>query len=378
MKRILIRRFYVSALRFASLALIAMSACDRGDDTGELRAALEKAAVRPANAATLDQAPGSGQVNPRLLRRFEAIAPRGEAADQTARARVDLGRMLYFDVRLSKDQDVSCNTCHRLDRYGVDNEPTSIGHRSARGTRNAPTVYNASESFVQFWDGRAATIEEQALGPILNPAEMGMDVARVLRVLKSMPGYVRAFSDAFPSDKDPVTIANLQTVIGAFERGLVTPSRWDDYLNGNQQALSQAELSGLKSFTNLGCMVCHTGRLVGGSMYQKVGVVQPWPNQGDPGRYAITRNEADRMVFRVPTLRNVARTAPYFHDGSAKTLPDAIRMMGKYQLGLDLDEAEVTAIATWLDSLTGKLPTEYIQPPALPPSTSRTPKPDLH
>jgi cytochrome c peroxidase len=356
------------------LALVA-GACDRKDDSRELLETLEKASIRPAHAAP---AAAQDRVNPRLLRRFEPLRKRMDIeTDAALSARIDLGRKLYYDARLSKNHDFSCNSCHKLDQYGADGEITSPGHRGQRGTRNSPTVYNAAGLSSQFWDGRAATIEEQAAGPLLNPVEMAMpDGAAVVRVVKSMPEYVEAFRAAFPAAKDPVTFENVGRAIGAFERGLTTPSRWDDFLQGNKAALSEAEIDGFKAFTNLGCMVCHTGELIGGSMYQKVGAVVPWPNQTDPGRYVVTKNEADRMMFRVPTLRNVARTAPYFHDGSAKTLPDAVRMMGKHQLGIDLKDAETTSIVAWLESLTGALPTAYIEPPALPPSSRTTPKPD--
>jgi cytochrome c peroxidase len=191
----------------------------------------------------------------------------------------------------------------------------------------------------------------------------------VLARLKVIPGYVEAFSKAFPEQTAPLTYDNVGRAIGAFERGLSTPARWDDYLRGDKSALSAAEVEGLKVFTNVGCMVCHTGEFLGGNSYQRAGVVEPWPNQSDEGRQKITASTADKMMFKVPTLRNITKTAPYFHDGSAPTLPAAVRMMGTYQLGLDLSDAEVQSIVTWLESLTGKLPTSYIAEPTLPPDT---------
>jgi cytochrome c peroxidase len=172
-----------------------------------------------------------------------------------------------------------------------------------------------------------------------------------------------------------VTFDNVGKALGAFERKLTTPSRWDDYLRGNQNALTGPEVEGLKVFTNVGCMVCHTGEFVGGAMYQKVGVVDPWPNQKDQGRFEVTKQEVDRMMFKVPTLRNVAKTAPYFHDGSVATLDAAVRTMGRHQLGLKLSDREVASIVAWLGSLTGKLPEDYIEEPALPPSSGTTPAP---
>jgi cytochrome c peroxidase len=306
--------------------------------------------------------------NPRLLRRFTPVRARIESAERPASPeQISLGRKLYFEKRLSLNENLSCQSCHRLEAYGVDGEATSAGGAGERGGRNSPTVYHSAGSFTQFWDGRASDVEEQAKGPILNPIEMGMPSGdAVVARLKTIPGYAQEFAKAFPSDKQPLNYDNVGRAIGAFERGLTTRSRWDDFLEGNDKALTADEVEGLKVFTNVGCMVCHTGEFLGGSSYQRVGAVEPWPNQADVGRAAVTKNTADRMMFKVPTLRNVAKTGPYFHDGSAKTLDGAVRMMGKHQLGLELGDAEIASIVTWLESLTGELPTEYIAPPELP------------
>ncbi|MEY4576942.1 MAG: hypothetical protein RL701_1645 [Pseudomonadota bacterium] len=312
----------------------------------------------------------SKEFNPRLLRRFQPLREQLNADGKAPTlAQVELGRQLYFETRLSKTGALSCNSCHPLANYGADGEVTSLGHTGKRGGRNSPTVYHAAGYFAQFWDGRAADVEEQAKGPILNPVEMGMkDGAQVEQVLKHIPGYVTAFARAFPEDKQPLTYAHVGQAIGAFERGLVTPSRWDTYLKGDKTALTGAEVEGLRVFTNVGCMVCHTGEFLGGSMFEKVGAVEPWPNQSDLGRYTVTKADGDRMMFKVPTLRNIEKTAPYFHDGSVAKLGDAVRMMGKHQLGLELSDEEVSAIETWLKALTGPLPEKYIQPPELPSS----------
>ena len=308
------------------------------------------------------------ELNPRLLRRFQPVRPvLVDEAEGPSAALVDLGRLLYFDGRLSKNGSLACNSCHPLDRYGADGAATSLGYSGQRGTRNSPTVYHAAGYFAQFWDGRAGDVEDQAKDPILNPIEMGMkDAAQVEQVLRAIPGYVSAFQRAYPGDKQAVTYAHLAQAIGAFERGLVTPSRWDTYLKGDTTALNDEEVEGLRVFTNLGCMVCHTGEFLGGSMFEKVGAVEPWPNQKDLGRFEVTKDKRDRMVFKVPTLRNVEKTAPYFHDGSIATLGEAVRMMGKHQLGLDLSAEEVKSIETWLKSLTGTLPQDYIKAPELP------------
>jgi len=278
--------------------------------------------------------------------------------------KINLGRKLYFDTRLSVSNTISCNSCHKLDAYGVDGEKTSLGHKGERGDRNSPTVYNAAGHFLQFWDGRAQDVEEQAKGPVLNPVEMGMkDEAAVLVVLKSDPVYVEAFKKAFPEDAEPLTYNNMGRAIGAFERKLVTPSRWDDYLSGNKGALTEAEKKGFNKFTETGCQTCHNGALVGGGMFMKLGLVTPWPYVTDLGRFKVTNNEADKMLFKVPSLRNIEKTAPYFHDGSVATLNEAVEKMALHQLGKTLAKEDVDSIVTWLKSLTGELPTDYIKKP---------------
>lgn len=316
------------------------------------------------------------QVDSARLGIFKALPPvMDSAANPISDAKVALGRMLYFDARLSKGQDVSCNSCHVLSHYGVDNQPVSDGYKGQKGTRNSPTVYNAAGHFVQFWDGRASNVEEQAKGPILNPVEMAMpDEKRVLAVIDSMPEYVEAFQKAFPGEKHPVTFDNLAKAIGAFERNLVTVSRWDKFLGGDQAALSDAEKAGLNKFLDVGCQTCHNGIYVGGSMFQKLGLAKPWDNVKDPGRFSVTKQETDRMVFKVPTLRNIEKTAPYYHDGSISTLDEAVRQMADHQLARTLSKDEADSIVAFLKALTGELPAEYIKEPALPKSTGKTPK----
>jgi cytochrome c peroxidase len=334
--------------------------------------------IPEAEAATAPRPVARREFNPRLLRRFVPARASITSADlELSPARIELGRLLFHEPRLSKGQDISCNSCHELRHYGVDGQQTSRGHRGQHWERNAPTVFHAAGHFEQFWDGRAADVEAQALGPILNPREMAApSPVYVVEVIQSIPAYVHGFTQAFPEDQQPVSFANVGKAIGAFERQLTTRSRWDEYLEGNTAALNTQELAGLKLFTNLGCMVCHTGEFLGGSMYEKVGAVEPWPNQRDQGRYGLTHLDGDRMLFKVPTLRNVGETAPYFHDGSSDSLEQAVRMMGTHQLGLTLQPAEVAEIAAWLRSLTGSLPERYLDPPQLPASTERTPKPD--
>ena len=292
-------------------------------------------------------------------------------------AQVDLGRMLYYDTRLSKNHDVSCNSCHLLAEFGVDGKVVSLGHRGQKGSRNSPTVYNAAGHFSQFWDGRAADVEEQAKGPVLNPVEMAMPSEKaVVAVLQSIPGYVTAFAKAFPDDKNPLSYDNMARAIGAFERRLTTPAAWDRFLKGDKAALSSAERAGFKEFVGAGCPTCHTGPYLGGHIFQKLGLVKPWPQQQDQGRFEVTKQEADRMVFKVPSLRNVEKTSPYFHDGSEPDLAAAVKKMAKHQLAKDLDETQLAAIVAFLKTLTGEIPQDYIKPPVLPPSGPKTPRPD--
>jgi cytochrome c peroxidase len=302
-------------------------------------------------------------LSPRLLRRFAAIHTPSASANPEL---VLLGRMLFFEPLLSRTGKISCNSCHPLDRYGTTATKSSVGVDGKLSRRNAPTVYNSAGHFRQFWDGRVGTLDEQASGPIGNPDEMGMKPGAAVEALRAVPGYRTAFAHAFPDQGQPITIEHVTAAIAEFERGLVTPARWDRYIDGDTQALTPTEKEGAKLFANLGCMVCHTGAYLGGTMFEKLGIFAPWPNQTDHGRQEVTHNPADNMVFKVPSLRNIAKTAPYFHDGSAASLDTAVRMMAHHQLGVDLSEDEARLIAAWLGSLSGELPHEYIAPPVLP------------
>jgi cytochrome c peroxidase len=328
-------------------------------------------------AAYLLSASDTVEVNAEALQMFGPLPAVMSSPDNPVTdAKVTLGRILYYDPRLSANQKISCNTCHPLDAYGAESKSVPTGHKNQKGNRNAPTVYNAAGHFVQFWDGRAPSIEEQAKGPITNPVEMAMPSnAAAVRVIKSMPDYVALFHTAFPDVKDPITYNNMALAIGAFERELVTPSRWDAFIQGDQTALTDAEKSGFNTFAAIGCQWCHYGPYVGGSVYQKLGVVKPWPVQTDQGRYQVTKEQTDKMVFKVPSLRNIKETGPYFHDGSVPTLDQAIRNMAVHQRGVTLNDAQVKSIETWMDSLTGQVPLSYIKPPELPKSTSQTPPP---
>ena len=286
---------------------------------------------------------------------------------------VELGKKLYFDPRLSKSGIMSCNTCHNLSMGGTDNIPTSVGDHWQQGPINAPTVLNSSLNVAQFWDGRAADLKAQAGGPIANPGEMAFTHTLALGVLESIPAYVREFKQVFGKEKidiDQVTLA-----IAEFEKTLVTPnSRFDQWLLGKADALSPDEKAGYKLFKESGCVACHNGPAVGGASFQKMGVVTPYKaNDKVEGRSAVTGKDADRFNYKVPTLRNVEMTYPYFHDGAANTLPEAVDTMGRVQLGKKFSADENGKIVAFLKTLTGDQPSFAL--PILPPSSDKTPRP---
>ena len=302
------------------------------------------------------------------LAMFAPLPAQMEAKGQkVSDAKIALGRTLFYETLLSDGHDVSCNSCHALNGYGADGRRVSLGHDGRAGTRNAPTVYNAAGHTSQFWDGRAADVEAQAKGPILNPIEMGMpDSAAVLTHLRAMPAYVASFRAAFPGEAQPVNYDNVGNAIGGFERGLVTPGRWDTFLAGDSTALSGEEQQGLRTYLDAGCQSCHMGAYVGGDRFMKAGQANAWFSQADSGRYAVTKDPKDLFVFKVPSLRNIEKTGPYFHDGSVANLNEAVRLMAHHQLGKELAPAEVQSIATWLGSLSGEMPLQYIAFPQKP------------
>ena len=303
--------------------------------------------------------------------------------------KVQLGKMLYYEPRLSKSGLISCNTCHNLATYGVDNLPTSVGHRWQLGPRNAPTTLNAALHVAQFWDGRAKDVEEQAKGPVVNPIEMAMDSPEeVVKRLKSIPEYVKLFKKAFPKDREPLNYDNVAKAIAAFERTLMTPSRFDKFLQGDLNALTKKEKEGLRTFIRVGCASCHNGPALGGTTFTRFGIVESYWNETrnyvtldkptmpmDVGKFAVTHKEEDLYVFKVPSLRNISRTYPYFHDGSVWNLEDAVQVMAKVQLGKKLSKKEVESIVAFLKALDGEIPKHALELPVLPPSTKGTPKP---
>ena len=288
-------------------------------------------------------------------------------------AMVELGKKLFFDPRLSKSGFISCNSCHNLSMGGSDNLKTSIGHEWQKGPINAPTVLNSSLSLAQFWDGRAATLKEQAGGPIANPGEMAFTHDNAVTQVASIPQYVDEFDRVFQSRA--VTIDRITAAIAAFEETLVTPnSRFDQWLDGDDSALAADELQGYHLFRDSGCVACHNGPAAGGTSFRKMGLVEAFATENPAqGRVAVTHSEADRFTFKVPTLRNVELTYPYFHDGSAATLTDAVNVMGRVQLGRRFTPDEDRRVVAFLKTLTGNQPSFDL--PQLPPSSDATPRP---
>lgn len=293
-------------------------------------------------------------------------------------AKVELGKMLFFEPRLSSSHLISCNTCHNVGMGGHDYLPTSIGHGWQKGPRNSPTVFNAVFNSAQFWDGRAADLAEQAKGPVQAGVEMSSTPERVVSTLSSMPEYVERFEGAFPGEADPVTFDNMATAIEAFEATLITPDApFDQFLRGNDNALNAEEQEGLALFMDKGCAACHGGVNFGGEGYYPFGLVtRPGAEilpEGDKGRFAVTETASDEYVFRAAPLRNIELTAPYFHSGAVWSLEEAVDVMGTSQLGTELEDDEVKSIVAFLKTLTGEIP--EVRYPELPPSTDDTPRP---
>lgn len=288
-------------------------------------------------------------------------------------AQTELGKKLYFDPRLSRSGFISCNSCHNLSMGGTDNLKTSVGHNWQEGPINAPTVLNSSLNVAQFWDGRAADLQEQAGGPIENPREMAFSHTLTVNVLSSIPGYVIEFKQVF--DTDDITIDEVTEAIAEFEKTLVTPnSRFDLWLLGDANAISDEELAGYELFKQSGCIACHNGEALGGTSFQRMGIVEPYQTDNPAvGRAAVTGKDADRFSFKVPTLRNAELTYPYFHDGAAQTLTEAVEIMGRLQLGRVFTDEENAKIVAFLRTLTGDQPDFEL--PHLPPSSDTTPPP---
>ena len=326
--------------------------------------------LAPAALALAASLVGVGTVVAQSNEPIQPIVP----PQQVNLGMVELGKKLYFDPRLSKSGFISCNSCHNLSMGGTDNIKTSIGDKWQQGPINAPTVLNSSLNVAQFWDGRAADLKAQAGGPIANPGEMAFSHTLALGILESIPAYQREFKQVFGKTK--IDIEQVTAAIAEFEKTLVTPnSRFDQWLLGKKDALSADEQAGYKLFKDSGCVACHNGPAVGGNSFQKMGVVQPYKASSPAeGRSAVTGKEIDRFSFKVPTLRNVEMTYPYFHDGAANTLPEAVDVMGRLQLGKTFTKDENGKIVAFLKTLTGDQPSFMM--PILPPSSDTTPRPN--
>jgi len=345
----------------ASIALLGLAGCSQSPE--EIEQA--RLAAEATESAALEK-----EVGDMARGMFKPLSASAETPENALTpAKVKLGKVLYFDKRLSLNNTQSCNTCHNLSTFGVDNLPTSPGDAGKNGDRNSPTSFNAALHTTQFWDGRAKDVEEQAGMPVTNPVEMAIpNEAFLVKRLAELDLYKKLFAEAFPGEKAPVTYQNLSKAIGAFERTLLTPSKWDSYLSGQADALSLAEKKGLQTFINVGCTSCHSGELLGGNMFQKFGVHHDYweytkSTKVDEGRFTVSKNEADKYVFKVPSLRNITKTAPYFHDGSVAELKDAVRIIAKVNLNKDLKDDEISSIITFLEALTGELPIETTQEP---------------
>lgn len=289
--------------------------------------------------------------------------------------KIELGRKLFFDPRLSLDGTISCSTCHLPQFYGTDALPKSIGVLQRPNRRNAPTVFNAALYPIQSrWIGDRESIEAQAQGSLTGKTSMGNpNTEAVIEKLNHL-GYATAFEKAFPQEEKPITAKNWGIAIGAFERTLTTPSPFDRYLAGDEHALDAQAKAGLKAFMEIGCIACHNGVGLGGGSFQKFGVFGEYWHETksqeiDQGRFAVTEKESDRYVFKVPSLRNVAMTPPYFHDGSVEELEKAVRIMAKLQLNKELDQQTIASMMAFLSSLTGKVPDVFQTPPVLLPGT---------
>jgi cytochrome c peroxidase len=313
---------------------------------------------------------------------FEPISTTAKASDKhpAATTKVELGRQLFFDPRMSADGTTSCMRCHQAGLFATDALAKSHGARDFVLPRNAPTVFNTGLYFKIHWDGGFDDVEAQAKHALIGPAFGNANFDAAMQHIKSIPGYADIFKAAFPNDKDPVTPGNWGTAIGAFERTLLTPSRFDDYLRGKPDALSAAERKGLRTFIDTGCSDCHNGAGVGGNDLQTFGVYKDYwtethSKEIDKGRFGITKDKSDLYVFKTPGLRNVEMTPPYFHDGSVDTLPRAVQIMGKVQLHTTLSDADPNDIVTFLKSLTGKMPESFEKAPRLP-EAAFSPPPD--
>lgn len=369
--------------RASTWSVLTMTLVAAGCQREGAPAPVETAGTTPAaESASASAAPAGPAADPALLAQAQAlfkpipdVAP-ASAGNPVTPEKVALGKMLYFDGRLSSSGVISCNSCHNLGMGGIDGVPTSIGHGFQKGPRNAPTVYNAVFNIAQFWDGRAEDLKAQAKGPVQAGVEMNNTPAAVEATLNSMPGYVKAFELAFPGEAKVVNFDNMANAIEAFESTLITPGApFDAFLKGDARALTADQQTGLKLFMEKGCASCHNGINLGGQAYFPFGVVHKPSDSvrpvGDVGRFKVTQSKTDEYVFRAAPLRNVAVTAPYFHSGTVWKLQEAVTIMGDAQLGATLSPDEAEKIHLFLHALTAPIPT--VSYPELPERSDTTP-----
>ncbi len=345
------------------------------NDRRLLSALLSVVAIFTVLVATAGTASAGGDQD--LINRANQIfgpLPPAMPSDQNpiTPAKVKLGKVLFYEQRISIDRTVSCVKCHPINLYAADGLKKAKGNNCKENPRNAPTIFNAATQISEHWIGNRSSVEDQAKQAVTGPPAFGMpSYESVEAILRGMKGYVELFREAFPGEKEPVTIDNFARAVGAFERTLVTPAPFDDFMKGNAGALTDRQKKGLQMFLDTGCMTCHFSPYVGGQMYQKFGVFEPYPKytkseKVDEGRFAVTKNESDKFLFKVPVLRNVAMTPPYFHDGSVEKLEQAVWIMAKIQLGKDLSKRQVEDISEFLESLTGRIPADAMTVPIAP------------
>jgi cytochrome c peroxidase len=324
---------------------------------------------KPDGGAPPSPAP-SASAAPYDITQLAAFAPLPASFDHPSNPpneeKIALGRTLFFDARLSAGRDVSCATCHDPSKAGDDGKPVAVGTKGEKAKRNTPTIFGAAGAHAQGWAARASTVEEMIAVHATDAWSLGTDEKRLVAFLGATPAYQAAFRKAFAAEKTPISMDTFAKAIGAWVRRLVTPSRWDKFLSGDTAALSDEEKRGLGAFMDAGCPACHAGKYVGGAQNQKLGVARPWPPPGneDPGRFEVTKQPADRGVFKVPSLRNVTKTAPYLHDGSVATLEEATRLMARHQAGRDVTEAQAKSIVVFLGALAGEPPKDLVTPPS--------------
>ncbi len=359
------------------MASVLVSACEKPKET-------PPSPPPPSSSSSAAPLATAKPLDPAALVAFAPLPAKIERPDNLLTDdKVALGHQLFFDVRLSKGQDVACVSCHDVAKAGADDAALSTGTKKQKTTRNAPTVFDAAGNSAQGWDARATLVEELVVPHAAESSVFAMDEKKLVETVSSVPGYVTSFKKAFPDDKGAITGETIAKAIGAYTRRLLTPSRWDAFLAGKADALTDAEKAGAQIFIDANCPTCHAGKYVGAAQNQKLGVAKPWPVREaeagaavDHGRIGVTKQEVDKDVFKVPTLRNVTKTGPYLHDGSIASLEEMTKLMSRHQVGKELTDEQAKAIVTFFGALAGDPPKELVAKPTIPSSGPKTPKPE--